>query len=79
MVKFAAMPKKDKAELTHQLSNEKFAYNKLNHISGWIVPRLYGEYKWSSGRVLVLSEEGQSLSYLEKFTSLSLIERYGLP
>ena len=78
VVKFASVPKKDKAELIRQLSNEKLAYNKLNRISGWIVPRLYGEYEWHGGRALVLSEEGQSLSYLEKFSSLSLIERYGL-
>jgi hypothetical protein len=76
VVKFAAVPKKDKAELTRQLSNEKLAYNKLNRISGWIVPCLYDEYKWSGGRALILSEEGRSLG---KFASLSLIERYGLP
>ena len=64
VVKFATMPKKNKTELIRQLSNEKRAYNKLNQISGWIIPRLYGEYEWHGGRALVLSEEGQSLSYL---------------
>jgi hypothetical protein len=76
VVKFAVVPKKDKAELIRQLSNEKLAYNKLNRITGSVVPRLYGEYEWYGGRALVLSKEGRSL---EKFTSLSLIERYGLP
>ena len=79
VVKFAVVPKKDKAELIRQLGNEKLAYNKLNRISGWVVPRPYGEYEWYGGRALVLSEGGQSLSDLEEFTSLSLIERYGLP
>jgi hypothetical protein len=79
VVKFAAVPKKDKAELTRQLRNEKLAYNKLSRIAGWVVPRLYGEYEWYGRRALVLSDEGRSLSYLEKFTSLSLIERYGMP
>jgi hypothetical protein len=69
VVKFATVPKKDKAELIRQLSNEKLAYNKLNRITGWIVPRLYGEYEWYGGRALVLSKEGQSLSHLENFTS----------
>ena len=79
VVKFAVVPKKIKAELIRQLSNEKLAYNKLRRITGWVVPRLYGEYEWYGGRALVLSEEGRSLSYLDKFTSLSLIERCGLP
>lgn len=78
VVKFDVVPKKDKAELRRQLNNEKLAYNKLSRITGWVVPRLYGEYEWYGGRALVLSEEGQSLSYLDKFTSLSLLERYGL-
>ncbi|KAI0272857.1 hypothetical protein BGY98DRAFT_1000782 [Russula aff. rugulosa BPL654] len=75
VVKFAAVPKKDKAELVRQLSDEKAAYKKLNRIAGWIIPRLYGEYEWHGGRALVLSDEGQSLSHLEDFKSLSLIER----
>jgi serine/threonine protein kinase len=78
VVKFAAVPKKDKAELVRQLGDEKAAYKKLNRISGWIIPRLYGEYEWHGGRALVLSDEGQSLSHLEDFKSLPLIERYGL-
>ena len=78
VVKFASVPKKDKIELIRQLSNEKLAYNKLNRISGWVVPRLYGEYEWYGGRALLLSEEGQSLSCLDKFSSLSFIERYAL-
>jgi hypothetical protein len=40
VVKFAAVPKKDKAEILRQLSNEKAAYKKLNQIAGWIIPRL---------------------------------------
>jgi hypothetical protein len=76
IVKFAAVPKKDKAELERLLSNEKVAYEKLNRISGWIVPRMYGEYYWYGGRALVLSDEGPSLSHLENFTSLWLIQRY---
>ena len=76
VVKFAVVPKKNKAKLIRQLSNEKLAYNKLRRITGWVVPRLYGEYEWYGGRALVLSEEGRSL---DKSTSLSLIERYDLP
>jgi hypothetical protein len=34
VVKFAAVPKKDKAELVRQLSNEKAAYKKLNRFAG---------------------------------------------
>jgi len=78
VIKLAAVPNKNKAELLRQLSNEKAAYNKLKHISGWIIPRLYGEYQWPGGRSLVLSSEGRSLSSLETFTILSLMERYGL-
>ena len=78
VVKFAAVPKKNKAELTRQLSNEKAAYNKLGLVTGWIVPSLIGEYKWYGGRSLILSSEGRPLSYLEKFSTLSLLERYGL-
>ena len=79
VVKFAVVPKKDKAELIRQLGDEKAIYEKLNRISGWIIPRLYGEYEWHGGRALVLSDEGLSLSEsrLETFTSLPLIERYG--
>ncbi len=73
------LPKEDKGELIHQLSNKKLAYSKLNRISGWIAPCLYGEYEWYGRQALILSEEGQPLSYLEKFISLSLLERYGLP
>ncbi|KAI0272873.1 hypothetical protein BGY98DRAFT_1179060 [Russula aff. rugulosa BPL654] len=57
VIKFAAVPKKDKAELVHQLSDEKAAYEKLNRIAGWIIPRLYGEYEWYGGRALILSDE----------------------
>ena len=78
VVKFAAVPKKNKAELLRQLSNEKAAYNKLRLVTGWIVPSLIGEYTWYGGRSLILSSEGRSLSYLEKFSMLSLMERYGL-
>ena len=76
--KFAAVPKRDKAELVQQLDDEKAAYEKLNCIVGWIIPRFYGEYEWHGGRALVLSDEGRSLSHLEDFKSLPLIERYGL-
>jgi len=55
VVKFAAVPKKNKAELLRQLSNEKAAYHKLKLVTGWIVPRLIGEYKWYGGRSLILS------------------------
>ncbi len=47
--------------------------------AGWAVPRFYGEYKWYGGRALVFSDGGQSLSDLEDFTSLSLVERYDRP
>jgi hypothetical protein len=79
VVKFAAVPKKDKAEPVRQLTNEETAYKKLNRIAGWIIPRFYGEYEWHGRRALILSDEGRSLSHLEIFTSLPLIERYGLP
>ncbi|KAI0272872.1 hypothetical protein BGY98DRAFT_1099750 [Russula aff. rugulosa BPL654] len=75
VVEFAAVPKRDKAELVERLSDEKAAYEKLNRIAGWIIPRLYGEYEWHGGRALVLSDEGRSLSHLEDFKSLPLIER----
>jgi hypothetical protein len=75
VVKFAAVPKKDKASLVDQLNNEKAVYKKLNRIAGWIIPHLYGEYEWYGGRALILSDEGQSLSHLEDFKSLPLIER----
>jgi hypothetical protein len=79
VIKFAAVPKKDKAELERQLSNEKAAYHKLRRISRWVIPRLYGEYEWFGGRAILLSDEGQSLSHLEEFTSLPLIERCDSP
>jgi hypothetical protein len=79
VVKFAAVPKKDKAELERQLSNEKAAYHKLRCISQWVIPRLYGEYEWFGGRAILLSDEGQSLSHLEEFTSLPLIDRCDSP
>jgi hypothetical protein len=79
VVKFAVVPKKDKAELVRQLTDEEAAYKKLNRIAGWIIPRFYGEYEWHGGRALILSDEGRSLSHLENFTSLPLIERYVLP
>jgi len=66
VVKFAVVPKKDKAELIRQPSNEKLAYNKLSRITGWVVPHLYGEYEWYGGRALVLSKEGRSLSLIER-------------
>lgn len=72
VIKFAAVPKKSKVELLRQLSNEKAAYNKLKHISGFVVPLLYGEYEWYGGRSLVLSSEGRSL---ESFSLLSFVER----
>ena len=77
VVKFAVVPKKDKAELLRQLKNERAAYEKLGHIAGWIIPRLYGEYEWHGGRALVLSDKGLPLSDLETFKSLPLMERYG--
>jgi hypothetical protein len=77
VAKFAAVPKKDKAELVDQLGNEKAAYKKLDRIAGWIIPRLYGEYEWHGGRALILSDEGLPLSDLETFESLPLMERYG--
>lgn len=78
VAKFAVVPKKDKAELVRQLSNEKAAYEKLNRIAGWIIRRLYGEYEWHSRRVLILSDEGRPLSDLETFAPLPPRERYGL-
>lgn len=75
VVKFAAAPKKNEAELLRQLSNEKAAYNTLKPVTGGVVPRLIGEYNWYGGRSLILSSEGRSLSYLGGFTTLSLMER----
>ncbi|KAI9510072.1 hypothetical protein F5148DRAFT_1374703 [Russula earlei] len=75
VVKFAAVPKEDKAMLERQLSNETAAYHKLSRIAGWVVPLHYGEYKWDGGRAIILSDEGRSLSHLETFTSLSFVER----
>ncbi|KAI9453431.1 hypothetical protein F5148DRAFT_1151967 [Russula earlei] len=75
VVKFAAVPKKDKAMLERQLSNETAAYHKLSRIAGWVVPLHYGEYEWDGGRAIILSNEGRSLSHLETFTSMSFLER----
>ncbi|KAI0247006.1 hypothetical protein BJV78DRAFT_84068 [Lactifluus subvellereus] len=76
IVKFAKVPKKDKAELERQLRNEKAAYDKLALLIRWVVPHCYGEYLWYGGRSLVLSEEGPSLSALGmEFVSLGLVER----
>jgi len=77
VVKFAVTPGKDKAELKRQLTNKRTAYNKLSHITGWVVPCLYGEYAWHGRRALLLSDEGLSLS--GTFTLLLLVERYGTP
>ena len=46
VVKFAVVPKNDKAGPIRQLNNEKLAYIKLRRITRWVVPRLYGEYEW---------------------------------
>ncbi|KAI9453895.1 hypothetical protein F5148DRAFT_1327727 [Russula earlei] len=75
VVKFATVPKKDKAMLERQLSNETAAYHKLSRIAGWVVPLHYGEFKWDGGRAIILSDEGRSLSHLETFSSLSVVER----
>ncbi|KAI9453888.1 hypothetical protein F5148DRAFT_1288892 [Russula earlei] len=75
IVKFATVPKKDKATLERQLSNETAAYHKLSRIAGWVVPLHYGEFKWDGGRAIILSNEGRSLSHLETFSSLSVVER----
>ncbi|KAI9453885.1 hypothetical protein F5148DRAFT_453903 [Russula earlei] len=75
VVKFATVPKKDKAMLERQLSNETAAYHKLNRIAGWVVPLHYGEFKWDGGRAIILSDAGRSLSHLETFSSLSVVER----
>ena len=80
IVKFATVPKKDKAELERQLSNEKAAYDKLTLLARLVVPLCYGEYVWYGGRALVLSDEGQSLADLEmEFASLGLVERCDSP
>ncbi|KAI9455528.1 hypothetical protein F5148DRAFT_1288229 [Russula earlei] len=75
VVKFATVPKKDQAMLERQLSNETAAYHKLSRIAGWVVPLHYGEFKWDGGRAIILSDEGRSLSHLETFSSLSVVER----
>ena len=47
IVKFAEVPKEDKAELERQLRNESDAYNKLY---GLVVSRCYGEcVVWRTG------------------------------
>ncbi|KAI0253725.1 hypothetical protein BJV78DRAFT_163667 [Lactifluus subvellereus] len=76
IVKFATVPKKDRAELKRQLRNEKAVYDKLALLTRLVVPLCYGEYVWYGGRALVLSDEGQSLAALEmEFASLGLVER----
>jgi len=75
VVKFAAVSKKDKAELELKLNNEKAAYHKLSRHTRWVVLRHYAEYEWFGRRAPVLSDEGQSSSHLKKFSSLSLIEK----
>ena len=77
VIKFAAVPKKDSAELQRQLRNEEVAYDKLYCLTGWAIPRCYGLYSWYGGLSLVLSYGGPSLPKLkmEKFTSLGLTER----
>jgi len=76
VVKFASVPKKEKAELERQLMDEKVAYDRLTLLTGWVVPILYGEYLWYGGRSLILSHEGPSLDALKmEFESLGLIER----
>jgi hypothetical protein len=75
IVKFAVVPKKDKAELERQLKNEDI-YDKLSRLTRLAVPRYYGEYVWYGGRALVLSDKEPSLSDLGmEFTSLGLVER----
>ena len=80
IIKFAIVPKKDKVELEGYLENEKAAYDKLLRLTGWAIPRCYGEYLWYGGRALVLTYEGSSLENLKmKFTSLGLVERCDFP
>ena len=80
IIKFAIVPKKDKAELEGYLKNEKAAYDQLLPLSGWAIPRCYGEYLWYGGRALVLTDEGPSLENLKmEFTSLGLVERCDFP
>lgn len=56
--KFAAVPKKDSAELQRQLRDEQVAYDKLHSLTGWAIPRCYGLYSWYGGLSPVLSYEG---------------------
>jgi hypothetical protein len=80
IVKFAVVPKKDKAELEGYLKNEKAAYDQLFPLIGLAIPRCYGEYLWYGGRALVLTDEGPSLANLKmEFTSLGLVERCDFP
>jgi hypothetical protein len=79
VIKFGAVPRRDRDELNRQLINERSAYDKLRPIAGWVVPNLYGEYEWYGGRALVLSDGGSILSDLEDFSSLWLMQRYDLP
>ncbi|KAI0255086.1 hypothetical protein BJV78DRAFT_1279691 [Lactifluus subvellereus] len=80
IVKFATVPKKERAELERQLRNEKAAYDKLTLLTRLVVPLCYGEYVWYGGRALVLSDEGQSLAALGmEFASLELVERCDSP
>jgi len=72
IVKFGTIPRKNKADIERQLKNETAAYGKLGRIAGWVVPHLYGEYKWYGGRALVVSYGGSSL---KDFTSLYLLQR----
>jgi hypothetical protein len=80
MVKFAYQPQKVKAELERMLTNERAAHDKLQLLSGWAIPRCYGEYLWYGGQALVLSYEGPSLAecFME-FRSLGLEERCDSP
>jgi len=75
--KFAAVSKKDSAELQRQLRDEQVAYDKLHSLTGWAIPRCYGLYSWYGGLSPVLSYEGPSFPKLkiEKFISPGLTER----
>jgi len=79
-IKFAIVPKKDKAELEGYRKNEKAAYDQLPPLTGWVIPRCYGECSWYGGRALVLTDEGRSLENLKMaFTSLGVVERCDFP
>jgi hypothetical protein len=67
------IPQNDNTEVERQVKNEIAAYEKLGRITGWVVPRLYGEYEWHGGRALVMTDGGSSL---EDFPSLCLVQRY---